>query len=617
MKRKLSIPETSSRKRRRVDIDWNAYVSATATRNYLLNDPLLDWLKMHHNTFIRQKPVYTENINKAIIQKSGETFTEFIMSQGIEFEKLVMKYLYENFGDYITDIGGDGNTARSLDKAQETLDEMKRGTPIIYSGVLHDHKNRTYGVPDLLIRSDWFSKLLKKNPILEADETIPAPNISDSYHYRVVDIKHTSLSLCADGFGLLNVGSIPAYKGQLWIYTRALGELQGYEPPSAYILGKRWSYWSKGAYFKGDFCLDRLGVVDFVSRDISVITKTNSAVKWIRDCRENGSKWDIKTIPFEREELYPNMCNQSDFPWHNVKKQLAEEIDEITSVWQCGVKNREAAHAVNVFRWSDPKCNADILGITGQKTKPVLNSILDINRSKTDIIRPLTISDNTEDWQTRQAVEFFVDFEFTNLGGVSLRSENIQTIFMIGVGFYDNDHSWNYQDFTVSHISNEEEKRICKDFSNYIIEISERYECVNPLLIHWSHAEETQWSGVHTRHKEMESIWESTGARWFDLLKVFKSEPITIKGALNFGLKSVANAFYNQGLINVTWEQGMDGTMAMLTAYKCDIEATNRGVEMGDLPQIEDIKTYNEIDCRSMGEILTYLRKNHLKTENV
>jgi hypothetical protein len=555
------------------------------------------------------------------------------MAQGNVYESKVIEYLYTKFGkENIVDIGG-GRDARSLEKAQRTLEEMKKGVPIIYSGVLHDHDTRTYGVPDLLVRSDWLSKLTLLSPILKVDEDILAPKLMDledevTFHYRVVDIKHSTLHLTADGIGLLNMGSFPAYKGQLWIYNRALGKLQGYEPPSAYILGKRWNFCTRGEVQRGNSCFDRLGVIDFTGRDISVISKTDEAVKWVREMREHGDKWNIDTFPFERSELYPNMCNQYDHPWRYVKEKLAEDIKEITSLWQCGVKNREAAHSVDVYQWTDEGCTTETLCVNGKITKSILDSILKVNQPHhglhhVGVISPAIIKNNNHGWQTPQPIEFFVDFEYTNLADVALCSEDRQTIFMIGVGYYRNDtddRSWVYKNFTTSFLNPIEEKRICCEFSGYVKDVSESYGCMNPLLFHWSPAEESQWGGAYNRHNGVENAWikaKETSLlvpKWFDLLKVFKEEPITVKGALNFGLKSIARAFYEHGFIETLWDKNsscVDGVSAMLAAYRCDKEAKLRGITMNDLPQMKDIKKYNEIDCKVLGEIVNFLREEH------
>jgi hypothetical protein len=131
----------SGRKAADTKIDWDEWVSATSTRNYLIKDPLLDWLSKYSSRLSYTHAEYSSHIVKAVNQKSKPNFIEFVMEQGKIFESKVMEYLYKTHGsDIIIDVGGDLN-ARSKQKVQETLDAMNRGIPIIHSGVLHNENN--------------------------------------------------------------------------------------------------------------------------------------------------------------------------------------------------------------------------------------------------------------------------------------------------------------------------------------------------------------------------------------------------------------------------------------------------------------------------------------------
>jgi hypothetical protein len=414
------------------DVDWIKWISATCTRNYLLKDPILDWLSYYSNALAVKNSNYISSINQSLHQKTtttpleapfGSNITEFSMSQGHQFESKLIEHLYKIFDkSNIIDIGGEIDP-RSPDKFQETIDAMNRGIPIIHSGVLHDFDTQTYGIPDLLIRSDWIRKLVKISPIDMVDEVIPAlklQNIYDStknpkYHYRIIDIKFSTLHLRSDGIHLVNAGSIPAYKGQLWIYNEILGKIQGYNPQISYILGRKWKMIIKGETRRGNSCLDRLGTINYNTIDFVYKDKTLKALEWIRRMRQDGSTWNLTDDKLQ-PELYPNMSNTHDYPWHSVKVQLADKIDEITSLWMCGVKQREHAHSFGVYKWSDPNCDMDTLGINGDKTRRILSRILDMNRNKDAniVIKPDIIMNNWLDWQHPKRLEFFVDFETVN-----------------------------------------------------------------------------------------------------------------------------------------------------------------------------------------------------------
>lgn len=633
------------------DVNWSEWVSASKTRNYLIRDPLLDWLDYHSKTLAAKLPKMATAINSATTVRNANNFTEFIMAQGNEFEAKVMEHLYSEHKDVIVDIGGNGEASRSLSKYQDTINAMNRGVPIIYSGVLRNPNNKTYGVPDLMVRSDWLGDIVRTTYLEEHEEEISAPNLTDifdnpdrpggarppRYHYVIVDIKFTTLNLRADGIHLLNAGSIPAYKGQMWIYTQALGYMQGYTPRYAYILGRRWKYQSRGVTYKGESCTDRLGVINFDTVDLEYAERTQKAIDWIKDMRANGKSWDLiirdPEITLARPELFPNMSNTHDYPWHNVKKELAEQNKEITQLWMCGVKNRLLAHAQGVYKWTDPQCTTFILGIHGEKTSKVLNAIMDINRNhKLHKILPKIIQNNEQNWQRQQRLEMFVDFEFVNdvVSDFSQmpRVDAKAIIFMIGVGYYDMENNWIYREFTVDDLTQQEECRICTEFSNYVVQEAEWYECPNPLLVHWSNAENWQWESAFDKHGGIQKAWipskkngdDETEPRWFDLLQVFRSEPVVIKGCLGFGLKEVAGVMADLGFIKTRWEVSsscVDGTGAMLGAFKSAKDARARRLKLKDMPLVREIAKYNEVDCKVVGEIMQYIRANHTDLDNI
>jgi hypothetical protein len=84
-------------------------------------------------------------------------FTKFIFEKTREFEAAVIAYLKTI--TTISTITSGASDARKSEKFQETYAAMEAGVPLIYQGVLWDTENRTYGIPDLLIRSDELIRL--------------------------------------------------------------------------------------------------------------------------------------------------------------------------------------------------------------------------------------------------------------------------------------------------------------------------------------------------------------------------------------------------------------------------------------------------------------------------
>ena len=184
--------------------DWRPWVSAGRTRNWMLSDPLLDWLQLYGKSHgyrpDKELDDYEENLD----------FLAFLFERGHAFEAGILQLLQERFE--VVSIAQDYQDIRKLEKAEETFAAMQQGVPILYQAVLWDAHNLTYGAPDFLIRSDVLHDLSPAS-VSEQDAQHSAPDLgSAGWHYCVVDTKFTTVRLDAKGT-LANTGSAPAYKG--------------------------------------------------------------------------------------------------------------------------------------------------------------------------------------------------------------------------------------------------------------------------------------------------------------------------------------------------------------------------------------------------------------------
>lgn len=569
------------------------WVSATHTRNYMLKDPLVDWLKLTRKTTGRT-------------QKKGSEFFEFILERGLEFEKKLVEYIHEH--KIPVEYGGDVITDKSC---RRTINLMKKGVPIIHSAPFKNGRKHIRGIIDLLVRSDHLGDLVDENPLPENLRRYKAPNLDGDYHYVVIDVKFSTLPLRADGRHLLNSSSYPAYKAQTWIYTDGIGAIQGYTSPFAFILGRRWRYTSKGETYTGLNCLDKLGVIAFQGVDKEYPQRTADAMQWLKELRKDGKNWSVD--PPSREELYPNMCIDSG-EWNLEKCKIARKLGDITEIWYCGLKHRNNAIALGIKSWRDPECTSETLGMGGVRA-PVIDKIMDINRQNKDKILPAKIQTELFDWRT-EANEIFVDFEtFTDVfAPLDQLPEQPKTdgLFMIGV-YYRNGTKWEYKNFIVRDTSNEEEFRIMDEFIQFIRQQN------NPKLWYW-HAENTLWTRAENRQMDLACLKGDTkkadhivdnwdlNRDWADLVKIFRDEPIVIKNCFKFGLKEVAKTMHDHGMIKTKLDSDCDsGMTAAFKAWKAYQESDNPT----EHPDIVDIAKYNRFDVEVLYDILFYLRRNH------
>lgn len=564
-------------------------VSASKLRNSALQDHLVDYLNLYPPGSIPS----TGTSALPVTSPAPSLFRHHILEEGLEFERVVISQLTAKIGakNIVTICSG---LPTAEDEAR-TKQAIRQRIPVIYQPLLINHTGQlagSYGMVDLIIRADWLSKIFK------------TPNCDPSKHYVVVDVKNNNLDLCADGRLIRNSGSVPAFKCQLRVYLEALNSLQGTHQQTAFIMGRGFHTESKGQVETGDSPFDRLGVIDYEKWDADYTDKTREGIQWIQDLRRDGSTWTLYPQP-SRPELYPNMT-QLENGWGKFKKAYASYLGELTSLWQVGIRHRRQAHQAGVYSYRDPACQPAVLGITGEKTARVLQAILDINQTTTfskptdrlDIVeRQPWLAELKED-----GLEYYIDFETVTANGRTF-------IFMVGV-MMKRPFSTKYQHrtFVLDELTLESEFDLLRQFSYYIHQMTDRYQRgSNPPLYHWGRAEKT-WidkaleTYLDTFPDQEEEIIQME-FRWVDLCDKFRSAPIVIHGALDFGLKSIAIGLREAGLLKEDWDDGCGGGLDAMILAKNFYEGKGSPAEM------KDIERYNKIDTYVMFKVCQILRK--------
>lgn len=586
--------------------DWSKYVSPSDLQNYMLDDPVLDYFKIKSRGIRRSR---TRLGGSGMVIGTG--FEDFIKQQGMKFERDIYNRLEEQYTENVIEID-DGAPAEKL---RDTLLAIENRIPIIYQGFLIDVETMTFGLPDLLIRNDWISKLFPEMCVSRA---------KSRNHYVVVDIKWTTLHFRSGNITLRKHGRINAYKCQLYVYNQALGRIQGYTPSKAYLWGRAWIHQSCNLRDRGSGD-EYLGEVDFDGVDKFVEDKVASAIQWIYDLRDNHDKWTIN--PPSRPELYPNMKNKFDGDYGKPKKELAKKIKEITMLWHCGLPARHRAHSAGITRYDHSQLSAKVLGIGGKRQR-VLDKILEINREgNTAKVLPAIIQNNDGDWQTEPSIdstadviEFFIDFE--TIGGFMINPVEYTSdrVFMIGIGHMAPTGKrglrnsmcgrWDYKCFTSTIIGADGEEQIFTELYDYLESFGKHKTY---KLYHWGAAEYNWLSRVCEEHPRSNFCNSYIDDVWINLHEMASTEPVVIRGATGFGLKAVTKALHDLGLINCVWdEQCTDGMNAMIRAWRC----YKNGRADRD-PRMAVIRRYNDTDCKAVYYFLNYLRTNHInKTIN-
>jgi len=658
--------------------DYKNWITPSEMRNYMLDDPLIDYLNRYgYKHSIIPDP------------KQGELgFCDYVSKKGNDFETKVIEIMRNKHPNDFVEIG-DKNCIYKNDLFNKTVEHMKNGTYIIYHGFLRDEKEKMYGVPDLLVRSDFINKLFYSDLYDENLVNIQNTINNKKYHYVPIDIKYTTLNILSDKKSLSNGIDNIYYKSQLFLYNKMLSSIQGYSCHYGYVIGRKYNYVSKNLKSSiTNNIFDKLGRINF--NDLNLVEKTSNAVKWIQDLKDNGDNWkffnetyynnylsksptkniekddqyinnlniNLKNI---RKELFPNMNNNNDHPWHNFKKNLAFNIGEITYLWYCSKNVRDKCHQSNIYSFYDAKINNFDLELSDSK-KDILNGILKVNSyinmkvhyNNDDLIAlknnifkniPHQITDNITDntntinetisgsingitnniestmlLNKDNNVDFYVDFETTsdiydsleNLPNIS--RENNDRIFMIGMGWIcPFSKEWNFKKFITHRLDNYNEEKILKDWL-YSMKYIKNFYSNNEYktnIYHWGHAEQSWYKKSYDKYN-IDKEFDYKNLNWIDLCQNIKKNPIFIKDAYNFSLKNYARALFGHKLIDTNWEDNnLDGVGAMVSAWYSNEKAISHDISIKQIPIIKEVTRYNEVDCKVLMEICRFIK--HLK----
>lgn len=592
--------------------DWSEWVSASAMRNHVDADPLLDWLDLHGEAHGFEPDEVDDRTDHAA----------FILRKGREFEHAVMSYLASlGLGEIRQILGDDATHEERLrdEHVEATLAAMSGRVPIVAQGALRDAASRTFGFPDLLVRSDVLASVFP-DALQPGQAAVPAPSLGlETCHYLVVDIKFTTLHFNTKG-GLLNSNSHPVHKVELFVYNRALGAMQGYTPPRAFLLGRGWELKQGGETTRVGDCMGRLAPVsnDEATPAGSLGDRAEAAADWLRRVRSEGYLWHVlpePTVP----ELRPNAKGDHG-NWAVEMRNIVAQSADLTRLWQVSAAKRALGIAAGFTRWTDPALTPADVGIKGKKQAPVLQALLEVNRGNGPPVQPEHINTERDEWSKPAAVEFYVDYETVNNENDDFSTIPLKggqpLIFMIGCGHIEND-AWQFECFTADNLSEPSEAAIIEQWFNHMATVTARLSPgATPTVFHWhSHEQtslETAYNAAAARHSATAAAWPQPN--WFDFLnRVVKAEPVVVRGSHAFGLKPITNALNDLGLIDVSWETGpTDGLDAMVGAWWCQDQIENGAAQkLADLGLMQEIQTYNEVDCQAMMEIIRYLRKNH------
>jgi hypothetical protein len=531
--------------------------------NYVRQDPLLDWLNFYG-------PLDKQD-------QGSPAFMSLSSRKHSEFVALVQSKIKEVFDDYteintvvVPDICLPANISIMSTTINQTRNAIREGRPVIFNACLAAPAPAGHGQfqgrADLLVKNSYLSQIFK--------------NVGDHEGaqdgYSIVMIKYASLELKQDGKSLCTNDKQRGYKAQMWLLNEMLADMSGsgVKAPCGFILGRSYSF----SKTKCNQTLDHIAHVIFADDE----ALHQRAVDWQLRLRDPAMRnASVRDTP----ELYPNMKNYSDYPWHGFKTSLAKDMGDITLMYRCGPKVREQMRERGVTHWQG-------LDSASAQTEHFLAAQGDAMPLRRGDIIPL-----------EQRIRFFLDFESVNnmCEDVQLGSTCNGYIFFIGVLAQDaSTGEEKYYSFVADNLSHQSElDMLHRLFFTLRKHIDERDPAQTVLpLYYWGNAEK------YMIKRAMGHMPEDL--KLIDLCKLFRDNKVILPGQFSYGLKEISRLMKKYGFIETTWEEdsgiasGMDAMVEAIRTYRYRTDPKVKS------KFFEQVRQYNYVDCKVMQEIVSW-----------
>ena len=541
-------------------------ISFKDLKNYIINDPLSDWF-----------------------EKINDKYNAYESTEPSKFEIMLKekKYAYkENFIEFLMNTNYHTCIHLDYDSVKDRID-MKKKCIFIKPNLYHKKYSLSI-IPDFIIHRDIFKEIFDEVYIPDLhDKSLP----QSLPLYIVSDIVYQTVHLNSDMTDLINENILYYYKCKIYLCNEILG-YQDY----GILFAKE--------YRNKDIVLKKKSVVGRFLFNDDMKDKILHALAWLDNLNRYYDDWLIYPKP-TITELYPNM-NIKCGPWVKEKKRLAEEIKEITLVWNISYHKRCLLHDKGIYTWQDPLLLNNIYPYeihTGERHR-IQEKMIHMNRQTELKISPRRIKNrdfinHIKDRENSIVLDFesVINLEErTNYFNDEIRDE-IPKICIIGCIDLKNNI---FKDFTIRYLTLDEEEKIVRYWLQYL----KRVVGNDIKIYHWSSAERVYIDYMKAQYPHL----DYPNFTFVDLLSYFKMEPITIQGCFGYGLKEIVKMLYNHELIKNVWVDDTDGLEAMIEIINKSQDALDKRIPIKRYTEIKKIIYYNYMDCKVIVDILEMLK---------
>ena len=540
-------------------------ISFKDLKNYIINDPLSDWF-----------------------EKINHKYDAYESTEPTKFEIMLRdkKYTYkEKFIEFLIDANHHTCIHLDYDSVKSKI-EAKTKCIFIKPKLYHSQYDLII-IPDFIVHRDIFKEIFDEIHMPDLNgkslpQSLPL--------YIVSDIVYQTVYLNSEMTDLINENSLYYYKCKIYLCN----EILGYNDYGI-LFAKE--------YRNKDTILKKKSIVGRFLFNDDMRDKIMGALGWLDNLNRYYDEWLIYPKP-TITELYPNM-NIKCGPWIKEKKRLAEEIKEITLVWNISYHKRCLLHDKGIYTWQDPLLLNNIYPYEVHKKERhrIQEKMIHMNKQSELKISPRRIKNrdfinHIKDRKDSIVLDFesVIDLEErTSYFNENIRVE-IPKICIIGCINLKNNI---FKDFTIHYLDLEEEEKIIRYWLQYL----KRVIGNDIKIYHWSSAERVYIDYMKSQYPQL----DYPNFTFVDLLSYFKMEPITIQGCFGYGLKEIVKMLYNHELIKNKWVDDTDGLEAMIEIINKSEDALNKKIPIKRFTEIKKIIYYNYMDCKVLVDILEML----------
>lgn len=317
------------------------YVYASSIKNYMNNDPILD---------------YYRSIRRTIKRDEMSQYMTDMCKRGLDYESKIYSSL-QNQSRRIGLTYVDIEQYDYEDKYSMTMDALRTGADIIVQPMLVSYSYPVYGVADIVIKRKYLHLVDHKKRLpreLSVSCTIDCNETDHGDDYCIVEIKRAVIQVDRE-HNILN-NNFKAFEGQTHIYSIAL--LDMLRILSIRYEGQcRMQYWPFAyIYVRGINGYPGYTYCPYIEVDHRAVhDKVISAVAWILIVNKYGSS----IVP--GVNVLPNPHNRYDHPFRSTKLQCAQSFGDIAYLPMSNVGVRYALNSRGVYSIYDTNCTLDMV----------------------------------------------------------------------------------------------------------------------------------------------------------------------------------------------------------------------------------------------------------------